>query len=181
MTALDYTIREYDPCLLPRIIDTILDIHLAAMNYPESERDLWREHWLTDAATPGYRLFLATSPPHAEPRLYGVASTLPPQRDSLWHSQVSGHLSFSEQPLPRNYTEFRQLHVDPRAQGHGIGKKLTNVALADEENVVLITVDNPDYEHSSESFHAAIGFTTHVRGVKILGSEYPNVIMMRQK
>jgi ribosomal protein S18 acetylase RimI-like enzyme len=171
-------------------VDELLHVYCTAMGYPEVvgvvRRDQVREH----AGRDGFRAFGALADGDGQrDTLLGFAYGYRSRPGQWWHDEVRGGLrdvdpAFTAHWLDDTF-ELCELHVLPRWQGAGIGRRLLRTLLdgAPGRTVVLST---PESETGEESrawrLYRSTGFTDvlrrHVfpgdsRRFAVLGRELP--------
>lgn len=178
-----------------------LTVYVDAMHYPrgtESQRaPMWLEHtrrvgWRAVAAvdvdtvdTVGADLptedQLRTAP------LLGVGYGYRGSPDQWWQQQVRRGLHHIGRPaaeidrLMSDYFELTELHIDPRAQGQGLGEALVRRLLSDrpEANVLLSTPEMSGDPNRAWRLYRRLGFADIIRGYHFSGDPRAFAILGR--
>jgi len=195
---------DLSPNDMQRRLREALHIYVDAMRYPrgtENQREsMWLEHmrrqgWKAVAAVqtgdpdpeaPGS----ATDPTEADltaAPLLGVAYGYCGAPDQWWQQQVLQGLRRSGMPLEsierlmHDYFELTELHIDPRAQGQGLGEALTRRLLSDrtEANVLLSTPEINGEDNRAWRLYRRLGFADVIRGYHFAGDPRPFAILGR--
>jgi ribosomal protein S18 acetylase RimI-like enzyme len=192
---------DLPPDDMERRLRDALGVYVDAMRYPrgtENQRAaMWLEHirrqgWQgvavveADAAQgPG-----GEAPPAAElsnAPLLGVAYGYPGAPGQWWQQQVvvglqRGGLAPPEiARLMTSYFELTELHIHPRAQGHGLGEALTRRLLAGrgEHNVLLSTPETNGEPNRAWRLYRRLGFTDIIRRYHFAGDPREFAILGR--
>ncbi|MCV7381093.1 GNAT family N-acetyltransferase [Mycobacterium alsense] len=180
------------PADMERRLGDALGVYVEAMRYPrgtENQRAaMWLEHirrrgWRGVAvveleapgAAAGTDATRETQPPSAAELsgapLLGVAYGYPGAPGQWWQQQVVLGLQRGGLPpqeiarLMNSYFELTELHIHPRAQGHGLGEALARRLLAGrpEENVLLSTPETNGEPNRAWRLYRRLGFTDIIR------------------
>jgi len=177
-----------------------LGVYVQAMRYPrgtENQRAaLWLEHsrrpgWKGVAALELDRAFGPEAPPAdadlRRGRLLGVAYGYRGAPDHWWQQQVLAGLRQAGLPeaqiaaLMTNYFELTELHVEPGAQGRGLGEALVRrlVQGRTEANVLLSTPEIDGEDNRAWRLYRRLGFGDVIRGYRFAGDPRPFAILGR--
>ena len=119
--------------------------------------------------------------------LLGIAYGYSGAPDQWWQQQViSGLQRVGASPgriaeLMASYFELTELHIEPRAQGKGLGEALTRRLLAgrDESHVLLSTPEINGEANRAWQLYRRLGFTDVIRGYHFAGDPRPFAILGR--
>jgi ribosomal protein S18 acetylase RimI-like enzyme len=80
-----------------------------------------------------------------------------------------------------SYFELTEVHIHPRAQGHGLGEALVRRLLADrdERNVLLSTPEIRGEDNRAWRLYRRLGFTDIIRGHHFAGDPRAFAILGR--
>ena len=83
--------------------------------------------------------------------------------------------------LMTSYFELTELHINPKAQGRGLGEALTRRLLAgrDESHVLLSTPEINGESNRAWRLYRRLGFTDVIRGYHFAGDPRPFAILGR--
>src|SRR6476660_2125911 len=142
---------DLSPADMERRLTDALGVYVDAMRYPRGTEDQRASMWLEHTRRDGWKAVAAVE--HTDGAaltaapLLGVAYGYCGAPDQWWQQQVvaglrrngtdQGHIS----ELMNSYFELTELHIHPRAQGHGLGEALIRRLLDDrgEPHVLLST------------------------------------------
>jgi len=171
------TLIDLSPTDMAHRLGDALAVYVDAMRYPRGTEDqrasMWLEH--TDGAA------LTAAP------LLGVAYGYCGAPDQWWQQQVvaglrrngtdQGHIS----ELMNSYFELTELHIHPRAQGHGLGEALIRRLLDDrgEQHVLLSTPEINGEANRAWRLYRRLGFTDIIRGYHFAGDPRAFAILGR--
>lgn len=196
---------DLSPDDMKRRLPEALRVYVDAMRYPrgteEQRAALWLEHtrragWkcvaavevtgagaesCTDASAAPGTTDLINAP------LQGIAYGYSGAPDQWWQQQVvSGLQRVGTSPgsiadLMTSYFELTELHIEPRAQGHGIGEALTRRLLSGraESHVLLSTPEINGEANRAWRLYRRLGFTDVIRGYHFAGDPRPFAILGR--
>lgn len=196
---------DLSPEDMQRRLSDALRVYVDAMRYPrgteEQRAALWLEHtrrqgWKAVAAvefetvdtgdTPG-----ASPAPTREDLvgapLLGIAYGYCGAPDQWWQQQVVSGLhrvGASREhiaELMSSYFELTELHIEPRAQGRGLGEALARRLLTDrgESHVLLSTPEINGEANRAWRLYRRLGFTDVIRGYHFAGDPRPFAILGR--
>jgi ribosomal protein S18 acetylase RimI-like enzyme len=189
---------DLSPADMERRLSDALGVYVDAMRYPRGTEDqrasMWLEHtrragWKgvaavevadqADATTTGADLTAAP--------IVGVAYGYCGAPDQWWQQQVVAGLQrvgadrsrISE--LMTSYFELTELHIQPRAQGRGLGEALARRLLANrrESHVLLSTPEINGEANRAWRLYRRLGFTDVIRGYHFAGDPRPFAILGR--
>lgn len=175
-----------------------LAVYVGAMRYPrgtESQRaPMWLEHTRRD----GWRAVAAievaedvNGTPAAEDLagapILGVAYGYHGSPDQWWQQQVQRGLRHSGFPhaeidrLMNDYFELTELHIDPSAQGRGLGEALARRLLSDrsESQVLLSTPEMSGESNRAWRLYRRLGFADIIRDYHFSGDPRAFAILGR--
>ncbi|WKG06626.1 N-acetyltransferase [Mycolicibacterium sp. HK-90] len=197
---------DLSPDDMKRRLPEALRVYVDAMRYPRGTEDqraaLWLEHtrragWKCVAAvelnSPAPTLpeagagVVPTSSDLLDAPLQGIAYGYRGAPDQWWQQQViSGLQRIGTGPdriaeLMASYFELTELHIDPRAQGRGIGEALTRRLLTGrpESHVLLSTPEIYGEANRAWQLYRRLGFTDVIRGYHFAGDPRPFAILGR--
>lgn len=186
---------DLSPDDMYRRLGDALAIYVGAMRYPrgteEQRASMWQEHtgrrgWKAVAAVEsadpgGDPAALATAP------MLGVAYGYRGAPDQWWQQQVVQGLTRNGADPARitdlmtSYFELTELHIDPSAQGRGLGEALTRRLLAgrDEAHVLLSTPEINGESNRAWRLYRRLGFADVIRDYHFAGDPRPFAILGR--
>jgi ribosomal protein S18 acetylase RimI-like enzyme len=160
-----------------------LRVYVTAMGYPRSavrqRAPLWREH----SYRPGWRAVGALDEFDS---LLGVGYGYVGARGQWWHEEVRRGLFMAgphEVDWLASYFELTELHVLPRAQGHGLGERLLRLLLADSDSdSVLLSTPELDRAHPARAWrlYRRLGFVDVLRQHRFIGDPRPFAVLGRR-
>jgi len=175
-----------------------LAIYVEAMRYPRGTEDQRASMWLEHTRRQGWKAVaavdaLAAADGSADPAvlaaapMLGVAYGYCGAPDQWWQQQVVAGLQRGGEDVTRitdlmtSYFELTELHIDPRAQGRGLGEALTRRLLAgrDESHVLLSTPEINGESNRAWRLYRRLGFTDVIRGYHFAGDPRPFAILGR--
>ena len=175
-----------------------LAIYVEAMRYPRGTEDQRASMWLEHTRRQGWKAVaavdaLAAVDGSADPAvlatapMLGVAYGYCGAPDQWWQQQVVAGLQRGGEDATRitdlmtSYFELTELHIDPRAQGRGLGEALTRRLLAgrDESHVLLSTPEINGESNRAWRLYRRLGFTDVIRGYRFAGDPRPFAILGR--
>lgn len=177
---------DLSPGDMRRRLREALTIYVDAMRYPRGTEDQRASMWLEHSRRSGWKGVAAVELADGEPAtpaaladapLLGVAYGYCGAPDQWWQQQVVQGLHrvgadrsrIAE--LTSSYFELTELHIDPRAQGRGLGEALTRRLLADrpETYVLLSTPEIHDEANRAWRLYRRLGFSDVIRGYHFAG------------
>jgi ribosomal protein S18 acetylase RimI-like enzyme len=188
---------------MERRLGDALGVYVDAMRYPrgtENQRAaMWLEHvrrrgWqgvavveVEAAATAESRGEAPSADVLSDAPLLGVAYGYPGAPGQWWQQQVVLGLQRGSWPpqeiarLMNSYFELTELHIHPRAQGHGLGEALARRLLAGraERNVLLSTPEINGEPNRAWRLYRRLGFTDIIRGYHFAGDPRAFAILGR--
>ncbi|WP_029373750.1 GNAT family N-acetyltransferase [Mycobacterium sp. UM_WWY] len=192
---------DLSPDDMQRRLPDALRVYVDAMRYPrgteEQRASLWLEHtrrlgWKGVAAV---EVDDSTLGPDATPStdelanapLLGIAYGYCGAPDQWWQQQVvAGLRQVGADPariaeLMSSYFELTELHIEPRAQGRGLGEALTRRLLAGrgESHVLLSTPEINGEANRAWRLYRRLGFTDVIRGYHFAGDPRAFAILGR--
>lgn len=206
--ALATYLIDLSPDDMKRRLPEALRVYVDAMRYPrgteEQRAALWLEHtrragWKCVAAVEvagsstgagaesGTGAGTESGADLIDAPLLGIAYGYSGAPDQWWQQQViSGLQRVGASPgriaeLMASYFELTELHIEPRAQGKGLGEALTRRLLAgrDESQVLLSTPEINGEANRAWQLYRRLGFTDVIRGYHFAGDPRPFAILGR--
>lgn len=178
-----------------------LRVYVDAMRYPRGTEEQRAALWLEHTRRQGWKAVAAVefgtddeSHPEAPARedlvaapLLGIAYGYCGAPDQWWQQQVVSGLhrigATREQiaELMSSYFELTELHIEPRAQGRGLGEALIRRLLADrgESHVLLSTPEINGEANRAWRLYRRLGFTDVIRGYHFAGDPRAFAILGR--
>jgi ribosomal protein S18 acetylase RimI-like enzyme len=192
---------DLSPNDMERRLNDALGVYVDAMRYPRGTENQRAAMWLEHMRRPGWKAVAAieaTDAPEAaetaelsgqlrEAPLLGVAYGYPGAPGQWWQQQVVLGLERGGLPpqeiarLMTSYFELTELHIHPRAQGHGLGEALARRLLADrgERNVLLSTPETNGESNRAWRLYRRLGFTDIIRRYHFAGDPRAFAILGR--
>ena len=195
---------DLSPSDMQRRLGDALAVYVDAMRYPRGTENQRASMWLEHARRPGWKAVaavtvhaasvggadnaasvgeaeLATAP------LVGIAYGYCGAPDQWWQQQVVAGLHRTGADRARiaqlmaSYFELTELHIHPRAQGHGLGEALARRLLAgrDESHVLLSTPEINGEANRAWRLYRRLGFTDVIRGYHFAGDPRAFAILGR--
>ena len=177
-----------------------LTVYVDAMRYPRGTENQRAPMWLDHTRRAGWRAVaaveveagtVAANAKNAEELiaapLLGVAYGYRGAPDQWWQQQVLRGLHHFGLPhaeissLMGDYFELTELHIHPRAQGHGVGEALARRLLRDrsEAHVLLSTPETNEEPNRAWRLYRRLGFADIIRGYHFSGDPRPFAILGR--
>lgn len=190
---------DLSPADMQRRLGEALGVYVDAMRYPRGTEDqrasMWLEHtrrkgWTAVAAVEGPEHSSDDRDPQAlsSAPLLGVAYGYCGAPDQWWQQQVvqglerggTGQTRIAE--LMSSYFELTELHIQPQAQGRGLGEALTRRLLSgrDEPHVLLSTPEINGEANRAWRLYRRLGFADVIRGYHFAGDPRPFAILGRE-
>lgn len=190
---------DLSPADMQRRLGEALGVYVDAMRYPRGTEDqrasMWLEHtrrkgWTAVAAVEGPEHSSDDQDPQAlsSAPLLGVAYGYCGAPDQWWQQQVvqglerggTGQTRIAE--LMSSYFELTELHIQPQAQGRGLGEALTRRLLSgrDEPHVLLSTPEINGEANRAWRLYRRLGFADVIRGYHFAGDPRPFAILGRE-
>ena len=189
-------LTDLSPADMQLRLDDALSVYVDAMRYPRgTERQraaMWLEHTRREGWTGVAAFDVAT--PDADPEaalrsapMLGVAYGYRGAADQWWYQQVATGLRHVGTPSERidqlmnGYFELTELHIDPRAQGQGLGEALTRrlLAGATQSHVLLSTPEVLGEGNRAWRLYRRLGFHDVMRSYFFPGDPRPFAILGR--
>lgn len=204
--ALATYLIDLSPDDMKRRLPEALRVYVDAMRYPRGTEEQRAALWLEHTRRAGWKCVAAVevaesgggaeSSTDADPEsgadlidapLLGIAYGYSGAPDQWWQQQViSGLQRVGASPgriaeLMASYFELTELHIEPRAQGKGLGEALTRRLLAgrDESHVLLSTPEINGEANRAWQLYRRLGFTDVIRGYHFAGDPRPFAILGR--
>ena len=189
---------DLSPADMERRLTDALGVYVDAMRYPRGTEDQRASMWLEHTRRAGWKAVAAVEvPDSAEPTtataelaaapIVGVAYGYCGAPDQWWQQQVVAGLHrvgaersrISE--LMTSYFELTELHIDPPAQGRGLGEALARRLLAGraEAHVLLSTPEINGEANRAWRLYRRLGFADIIRGYHFAGDPRPFAILGR--
>jgi ribosomal protein S18 acetylase RimI-like enzyme len=188
---------ELSPSDMQRRLGDALAVYVDAMRYPRGTEDQRASMWLEHTRRRGWKAVAAVEVPDdttdlsagalAAAPMLGVAYGYCGAPDQWWQQQVVAGLhrvgadSTHIAELMTSYFELTELHIAPRAQGHGLGEALARRLLADrgEAHVLLSTPEINGEENRAWRLYRRLGFIDIIRGYHFAGDPRAFAILGR--
>ncbi|MDQ1320250.1 MAG: N-acetyltransferase [Actinomycetota bacterium] len=195
---------DLSPADMARRLDEALSVYVDAMSYPRGTESQRASMWLEHTRRRGWRAVAAVETDadgHAEREgrtlpedgelatapLIGVAYGYCGAPDQWWQQQVVRGLhrvGLSRAEIGRlmnDYFELTELHIHPRAQGHGLGEALARRLLSgrDEAHVLLSTPEINGEANRAWRLYRRLGFGDVIRGYHFAGDPRAFAILGR--
>lgn len=176
-------------------VDEAVDLYIRAMKYDPSIRPGRKNAWVRHHHEPHWSAVVAIAHPEEvdaqdalmDPSypLVGVAYATRGHSQQWWHSQVRGGLAAAGWRIPQvyalmhNYAELSEIHVDPRAQGHGLGEAMLRALLATrtEAYVLLSTPEVPGEANRAWRLYRRLDFEDVLRDFHFNGDSRPFAVL----
>jgi ribosomal protein S18 acetylase RimI-like enzyme len=190
---------DLSPTDMERRLTDALGVYVDAMRYPRGTEDQRASMWLEHTRRTGWKAVAAVeAPDHPDSAaataaelsaapIVGVAYGYCGAPDQWWQQQVVAGLQRVGADRSRiaelmtSYFELTELHIDPRAQGRGLGEALTRRLLAGrgESHVLLSTPEINGESNRAWRLYRRLGFTDIIRGYHFAGDPRPFAILGR--
>lgn len=192
---------DLSPEEMKRRLPEALRVYVDAMRYPRGTEEQRAALWLEHTRRAGWKCVAAVEvddpatesgagPTRADlldAPVRGIAYGYSGAPDQWWQQQViSGLQRIGASPgriaeLMVSYFELTELHIDPRAQGQGLGEALTRRLLAgrDESQVLLSTPEINGEANRAWRLYRRLGFTDVIRGYHFAGDPRAFAILGR--
>lgn len=148
--------NEFNLCL-----PYAIDVFITAMQYPDQGRQFFIDAWRRDTIRPGFQAFCAYDEIGINAICYGFSST----PEHWWNREIQRGLNAAyANPVVldkyRNFFEFAELHVHPRAQGQGVGRMLAEALIAASplDNILLSTPEVTNEDNRAFRLYRSLGF-----------------------
>jgi ribosomal protein S18 acetylase RimI-like enzyme len=181
---------------MQRRLGDALAIYVDAMRYPRGTEDQRASMWMEHSRRKGWQAVAAVeiaSPPNPTADsvdtapMVGIGYGYCGGPDQWWQQQVVQGLRRAGLPQSRigelmnSYFELTELHIHPRAQGHGLGEALARRLLAgrDESHVLLSTPEINGESNRAWRLYRRLGFTDIIRGHHFAGDPRAFAILGR--
>ncbi|MFV8267626.1 GNAT family N-acetyltransferase [Mycolicibacterium peregrinum] len=187
---------DLSPDDMKRRLPEALRVYVDAMRYPRGTEEQRAALWLEHTRRAGWKCVAAVEAPEStrsdsadllDAPLLGIAYGYSGAPDQWWQQQViSGLQRMGTNPvqiadLMASYFELTELHIEPRAQGQGLGEALTRRLLAGrgESHVLLSTPEINGEANRAWRLYRRLGFTDVIRGYHFAGDPRPFAILGR--
>jgi ribosomal protein S18 acetylase RimI-like enzyme len=199
--ALATYLIDLSPDDMKRRLPEALRVYVDAMRYPRGTEEQRAALWLEHTRRAGWKCVAAVEAADTDPEsgtgpdradlldapLNGIAYGYSGAPDQWWQQQViSGLQRIGANPghiadLMASYFELTELHIEPRAQGQGLGEALTRQLLAGraESHVLLSTPEIIGESNRAWRLYRRLGFTDVIRGYHFAGDPRPFAILGR--
>lgn len=200
--ALATYLIDLSPDDMKRRLPQALRVYVDAMRYPRGTEEQRAALWLEHTRRAGWKCVAAVDVAESgtgagaeseagaeliDAPLLGIAYGYSGAPDQWWQQQViSGLQRVGASPgriaeLMVSYFELTELHIDPHAQGKGLGEALTRRLLAgrDESHVLLSTPEINGEANRAWQLYRRLGFTDVIRGYHFAGDPRPFAILGR--
>jgi ribosomal protein S18 acetylase RimI-like enzyme len=187
---------DLSPHDMQRRLGDALAIYVDAMRYPRGTEDQRASMWVEHSRRKGWRAVAAvdiraddalTPETLSRAPMVGIAYGYCGAPDQWWQQQVVQGLRRAGLPaaeisrLMNSYFELTELHIHPRAQGHGLGEALARRLLAnrDEHHVLLSTPEINGEDNRAWRLYRRLGFADIIRGHHFAGDPRAFAILGR--
>ena len=192
---------DLPPDDMERRLGDALGVYVDAMRYPRGTENQRAAMWLEHIRRRGWQGVAVVEADAAEAPdgdvpsaaelsnapLLGVAYGYPGAPGQWWQQQVVLGLQRGGLPpqeialLMNSYFELTELHIHPRAQGHGLGEALARRLLASrgERNVLLSTPETNGEANRAWRLYRRLGFTDIIRRYHFAGDPRAFAILGR--
>ncbi|BBY89701.1 GNAT family N-acetyltransferase [Mycolicibacterium tokaiense] len=195
---------DLSPDAMRQRLGDALSVYVDAMRYPRGTEDQRASMWLEHTRRRGWKAVAAVEVDVAEvdadparrgepdqdfsgAPLLGVAYGYCGAPDQWWQQQVvaglrrAGRSATEISALMNSYFELTELHINPPAQGRGLGEALTRRLLAGraEANVLLSTPEINGEANRAWRLYRRLGFTDVIRGYHFAGDPRAFAILGR--
>ena len=183
---------------MERRLKDALAVYVDAMRYPRGTEDQRASMWLEHTRRAGWKAVAAVEVPDpidAAPAgreltaatIVGIAYGYCGAPDQWWQQQVVAGLQRVGTDRARiaelmtSYFELTELHIHPRAQGHGLGEALTRRLLANrgEAHVLLSTPEINEEANRAWRLYRRLGFESVLRDFLFSGDSRPFAVLGR--
>ncbi|CAN5448123.1 GNAT family N-acetyltransferase [soil metagenome] len=193
--ALATYLIDLSPDDMRRRLGEALSVYVGAMRYPRGTEDQRASMWLEHTRRHGWKGVAAVevpvddvTPDLTSAPLLGVAYGYCGAPDQWWQQQVvqglrrAGRSSAEIDGLMSSYFELTELHIQPLAQGRGIGEALARRLLSgrDEANVLLSTPESVGEANRAWRLYRRLGFSDVIRGYHFAGDPRAFAILGRR-
>lgn len=187
---------ELSPDAMRHRLGDALSVYVDAMRYPRGTEDQRASMWLEHTRRRGWKAVAAVdvddtanSPEQdfSSAPLLGVAYGYCGAPDQWWQQQVvqglrrAGRSQAEISSLMNSYFELTELHINPPAQGRGLGEALARRLLdgRGEANVLLSTPEINGEANRAWRLYRRLGFTDVIRGYHFAGDPRAFAILGR--
>ncbi|ADT98955.1 MULTISPECIES: GNAT family N-acetyltransferase [Mycolicibacterium] len=187
---------DLSPSDMQQRLGDALAVYVDAMRYPRGTEDQRASMWLEHIRRHGWKAVAAvevsgdpTDADHLPARapLLGIAYGYCGAPDQWWQQQVISGLRRNGADADRiselmsSYFELTELHIHPRAQGHGLGEALIRRLLQDrtERQVLLSTPEINGEANRAWRLYRRLGFTDVIREYHFAGDPRAFAILGR--
>jgi ribosomal protein S18 acetylase RimI-like enzyme len=183
---------DLSPGDMAKRLDDALGVYVDAMRYPRGTEEQRASMWLEHSRRQGWKAVAAVEASDAGAELttapmLGIAYGYCGAPDQWWQQQVitglhrEGADSTRIAELMASYFELTELHIHPRAQGHGLGEALARRLLTgrEESHVLLSTPEINGESNRAWRLYRRLGFTDVIRGYHFAGDPRPFAILGR--
>lgn len=178
-------------------LDELIDIHLAAMDYPNETHAQRKSLWFYNGSQPDFTCSMALlhrveeqpDPGNARQRCVGIGFTFRGSPNTWWYRQVArglvlnGHSRAEATRILHAYAELSEIHVLPPAQGEGVGTTILNDLLerTPQNTVMLSTPEVEGEANAAWQLYRKAGFTDVLRNFKFPADPRPFGILQRTR
>jgi ribosomal protein S18 acetylase RimI-like enzyme len=183
---------DLSPGDMAKRLGDALGVYVDAMRYPRGTEEQRASMWLEHTRRRGWKAVAAVEAADVGAELttapmVGIAYGYCGAPDQWWQQQVvtglqrggadSSHIA----ELMASYFELTELHIQPRAQGHGLGEALARRLLTGrkETHVLLSTPEANGESNRAWRLYRRLGFTDVIRGYHFAGDPRAFAILGR--
>lgn len=183
MDFVKITIRRLSAPEFSMLCPQLVDIYERAMGYSQEDTARRISTWRSDSRYRGFNAVIALS----GDIILGVAYGHLGETSRWWHREVAtGLRSSGEKPedyenILRDYFEISEVHVEPAAQGRGIGRALITdlLHLAPASYALLSTPEVEAEDNLAFGLYRSLGFQDVLRNYCFYGDLRPFAILGR--
>ncbi|CAM2782323.1 N-acetyltransferase [Corynebacterium jeikeium] len=178
-------------------LDELIDIHLAAMDYPKETHAQRKSLWIYNGSQPDFTCSMALlhraeeqpDPSSPRQRCVGIGFTFRGSPNTWWYRQVArglvlnGNSRTEATRILHAYAELSEIHVLPAAQGEGVGTSILNDLLerTPQNTVMLSTPEVEGEANAAWQLYRKAGFTDVLRNFKFPADPRPFGILQRTR
>jgi ribosomal protein S18 acetylase RimI-like enzyme len=169
----------WTPDDLVRRLDDVVAVYGEAMGYRNELLEARRGYIATHVRRPGFRAVATLT---ADGQLAGFGYGYTSAEGQWWHDQVYAALDESARATWfADCFEVVELHVRPRAQGHGLGARQLRALLtmATGRTALLSTPEADEETSRAWRLYRRFGFVDVLRGFRFPGDERPFAVLGR--
>jgi GNAT superfamily N-acetyltransferase len=170
----------WQPDDLLRRLDDVVAVYGDAMGYRAELLQTRRGYIAAHVRRPGFRAVASLT---TQGRLVGFGYGYTSGTGQWWHDQVRSALDEADRKTwLADCFEVVELHVSPRAQGHGVGSRQLQalLATADAQTTLLSTPEADERESKAWRLYRGWGFVDVLRNFVFPGDEREFAVLGRE-